>query len=293
MPAMAAAAVLVLSWVAAAGGGDHGRASRPQHRVANKTQSCNVTHLAWCIDWSLPKPHVKYALSDAPNGSIANLQMSGNLSFLLASHAGLGLPGMLALQSREESQRHQPTNPPRPYIWESSPTGMRLGPDWEAAVALLARELTPLAPRTGTGALAGIMIGDEMVSAGFPLSNMSRLAARLHDTLAPLGLFIYTNVLTSHSRRAAQPQLLRLRPFRVAGGRAVVEPLPHGRGLQEEARLGGRACDLPEPGLRARPLARDPCGPGLHLVSTPPSSAALACRPLCLLPDHAFLLRAD
>ena len=189
---MAMAAALVLSWMAASGGGvvDHGRA--PQRRVA-KTQSCNVTHLAWCIDWSLPKPHVKYALSDAPNGSIANLQMSGNLSFLLASHAGLGLPGMLALQSREESQRHQPTNPPRPYIWESSPTGMRLGPDWEAAVALLARELTPLAPRTGTGALAGIMIGDEMVSAGFPLSNMSRLAARLHDTLAPLGIFIFTN----------------------------------------------------------------------------------------------------
>ena len=130
------------------------------------------------------------ALSDAPNGSIANLQMSGNLSFLLASHAGLGLPGMLALQSREESQRNQPSNPPRPYIWESSPTGMRLGPEWEAAGALLAREVSPHAT---SGALAGIMIGDEMVTAGFPLSNMSRLAARLHDTLAPLGLFIYTN----------------------------------------------------------------------------------------------------
>ena len=40
---------------------------------------------------------------------------------------------------------------------------------------------------------AGIQIGDELVCAGFPLSNLTALSARLHDGLHQHGVFIFTN----------------------------------------------------------------------------------------------------
>ena len=41
------------------------------------------------------------------------------------------------------------------------------------------------------GAIEGVMIGDELVMGHFPLSNLTALAAALHDGLAPHGVFVW------------------------------------------------------------------------------------------------------
>ena len=61
-----------------------------------------------------------------------------------------------------------------------------LCPQWKAAVADVVSAVV-----SARGAIEGVMIGDELVMGHFPLSNLTALAAALHDGLAPHGVFVW------------------------------------------------------------------------------------------------------
>lgn len=139
-----------------------------------------------------------------PSKAHVNLQMSSNLTWLMRSHAVLGLPGMLNLYSAQrhsykQCQMIQCDNASRwPEIWSENlisnhhrPGSIMLSPQWQHAVEQVVQKVVPLAPKNG-GQLAGVMVGDELVCGGFSLANMTALTKELKQRLSPHGLFIFT-----------------------------------------------------------------------------------------------------
>eukprot|EP01045_Picozoa_sp_COSAG04_P035639 COSAG04_NODE_8313_length_992_cov_0.852184_1_plen_232_part_01 len=133
--------------------------------------------------------------SKRPGKEYTNLAQHGNLSFLRTSHAELGVPGMLQL---DKSRWGTLQKPPIPWIHVTDPIFDQTGPatvltaTWEAAVDDCIATVAPLAKNNG-GYVHGIQLGDELVcSSGFPLSNLSALAARVHDGLSQHGVFVFT-----------------------------------------------------------------------------------------------------
>jgi hypothetical protein len=126
----------------------------------------------------------------------ANLYRSNVLENITAAWTRERLPGLLTIQSCTArcitncSSWH--TTCPRIIRHDRS----GLSADWQTeADALLAR-LAPLAPRSPAplgGAVRGVMLGDELVMGGFPLSNLTSLANYLARRLRPMGVFIFTN----------------------------------------------------------------------------------------------------
>lgn len=145
----------------------------------------NVSHLGW------------YAYDENPSGmptaTHASLLMNGNLSFLLECHRGSGVPGLLNLEKAKGAATGSPGCQWKPATGATSGAGAfmnsngTLASGWRAAVDACVTTLTPL---TQSKKLVGIMIGDELVCGGMPLSNLTALSQRLHDALAPLGLFV-------------------------------------------------------------------------------------------------------
>lgn len=124
-----------------------------------------------------------------PNRTYATLQLGGNLSLLLDSHVSYGLPGLLNLQESHWGSRGPPAHSKAPHVlYEEGPRGWMLAAGWPAAAAEVVATLRPLVKE---GAISGVMLGDELVCSGLPLSNLSALATVLHDGLP--GAFLYTN----------------------------------------------------------------------------------------------------
>ncbi len=112
--------------------------------------------------------------------------MDRNLTFLQQSYERLGVPGMLLLQESQWSKPPHSTG--KSFIFGAA----GLSPSWETAVDDCITTLTPLAKANG-GHIHGIQLGDELVCGGFPLSNLSALANRLHDGLSKHGVLVFTN----------------------------------------------------------------------------------------------------
>lgn len=150
--------------------------------------------------------HNASRIDQAPNKSVANLQMDRNLTFLLRSHKELGLPGMINLRKSrwcdqiwnyphtdtgDPAATQRPAGVSQQHHTRTPPTRM-LSHGWEAAVDEAMSTLLPLTqgPRP---VIQGIMLGDELVEGGFPLSNLSALATRVRRGLKNSSAFIYTN----------------------------------------------------------------------------------------------------
>ena len=147
----------------------------------NNAPTNNITHFSW------------YAYgSDLPGKAYTNLAMNGNLTFLQERHEELSVPGMLLLT---QSKWGIAGLKGAPWIHATHPVFTNesgLTATWEAAVDDCIATLAPMAQGNG-GHIHGIQLGDELVCAGFPLSNLSALSARLHDGLHQHGVFIFTN----------------------------------------------------------------------------------------------------
>ena len=138
-----------------------------------------------------------------PNKTLATLQLGGNLSLLLDSHAVYGLPGLLNLQESQWGSRGSPSRSTLPHVlYEEGPHGWVLTADWEAAAADVIATLLPLVK---AGSITGLMLGDELVCSGFPLANLSALADTLRTGLLPSAtahqrFFLYRSLNSSTTR---------------------------------------------------------------------------------------------
>ena len=156
--------------------------------TASDISTHNVSHLGW------------YAYDvnarGMPTATHASLLMNGNLSFLLDCHRRSGVPGLLNLEKAKGAASGSPG-----CLWKKPATDAAsesgsfmlngtLAPGWRAAVDDCVLTLTPLAQAKK---LVGVMIGDELVCGGLPLSNLTALSQQLHDALSSVGLFVYTN----------------------------------------------------------------------------------------------------
>ena len=161
--------------------------------------SNNVAYFSW-YSYSLRDMHgrVQRAAKEpsaSPGKTCTNLAMDGNLTFLRQSYEQLGVPGMMLLQeSKWGSEKGGVFTQNRQ--WPNGSVGLTAG--WEAAVDDCIVTLTPLAKDDG-GHIHAIQLGDELVCTGFPLSNLSALAARLHTGLTVYGVMIFTNECLKHS----------------------------------------------------------------------------------------------
>jgi hypothetical protein len=117
-----------------------------------------------------------------PNRTYCTLQLSGNLSLLMESHAHLGLPGLLNLQESHWGSRGPPSRSLAPHVlYEETPQGWVLTKDWQLAAADIVGTLRPLVESDHI--IGGLMLGDELVCSGLPLANLSALAADLRAGL--------------------------------------------------------------------------------------------------------------
>jgi hypothetical protein len=150
----------------------------------------NVSHLGWYA--------YDVNASGMPTSTHASLLMNGNLSFLLECHERSGVPGLLNYEKAKGAATGSPG-----CQWHPAAAGAAeaaggsfviengtLAPGWATSVDACIATLRPIAQAKK---LVGVMIGDELVCSGLPLSNLTALSSRLHDGLAPLGLFVYTN----------------------------------------------------------------------------------------------------
>jgi hypothetical protein len=159
-------------------------------------RSSSLRYVSWYSAYEYY--HNASRLRQAPNQSFANLQMDRNLSFLLRSHEELDLPGMINLRKSRWCSRIW--NYPGADAKRLGATGSErrhprpphmLARGWEAAVDDATATLLPLAQGSNP-AIKGVMLGDELVEGGFPLSNLSALASRVRRGLGK-SVFIYTN----------------------------------------------------------------------------------------------------
>ena len=162
-------------------------------------------------DHQLPFSWYNYALyaTDAPNVTAmddspvhspsskhANLMIAPDAKLLTEWHASSGVAGVLDLEKSLPFAHRIWTNSIRPPSkgWSCAPTPKSNGPEprrvlcpqWKAAVADVVSAVV-----SARGAIEGVMIGDELVMGHFPLSNLTALAAALHDGLAPHGVFVW------------------------------------------------------------------------------------------------------
>ena len=139
--------------------------------------------------------HNESRLDQAPNRTFASLQMDRNLTFLESSHRELGLPGMINLRKSKWAER----------IWNYPGSAAEVLADtrhphpppmllsgWEAAVDEATATLLPLT-QGQSPAIKMVMLGDELLEGGFPLSNLSALAARVRHGMGN-SVMIYTNM---------------------------------------------------------------------------------------------------
>ena len=137
--------------------------------------------------------HNESRLDQAPNRSFANLQMDRNLTFLENSHRELGLPGMINLRKSKWAERIWNYPGAAEVLAETQhphPPPMLLS-GWEAAVDEATATLLPLT-QGQSPAIKMVMLGDELLEGGFPLSNLSALAARVRHGMGK-SVLIYTN----------------------------------------------------------------------------------------------------
>lgn len=151
------------------------------------TKSNNIAHFSW------------YSDQQRPGKAYTNLAMYGNLSLLKSTYEESGVPGMLMLQKSRWGINYTADTGIVVHVTHSifnhnsHYSALSLTSTWEAAVDDCIAAVTPLAKGNG-GHIHGIQLGDELVcGGGFPLSNLSALAARLHDGLSKHGVFIFTN----------------------------------------------------------------------------------------------------
>lgn len=144
--------------------------------------------------------HNASRVDQAPNQSVANLQMDRNLTFLLQSYQELGLPGMINLRKSRwcnqiwnypaGASTGDPTERRAATLHPHPPPILLDG--WEVAVDNATATLLPLTQGSHP-VIQGVMLGDELVEGGFPLSNLSALATRVRRGLGNSSTFIYTN----------------------------------------------------------------------------------------------------
>ena len=155
--------------------------------VLGATKSNNIAHFSW------------YSDQQRPGKAYTNLATYGNLSLLKSTYEESGVPGMLMLQQSRWGINYTADSGIIVHVTHSifshnsHYSDLSLTSTWEAAVDDCIATVTPLSKGSG-GHIHGIQLGDELVcGSGFPLSNLSALAARLHDGLSKHGVFIFTN----------------------------------------------------------------------------------------------------
>lgn len=148
--------------------------SAPQAQQAAVAAVQQVQYMSW----------YSYAgvVAASPGQRYANLAMNSDIGFLKQSYQQLNVSGMLVLQ---HSQWGAAIFAPPPW-GGPYPGGLRAA-TWEGAVDDIVAILRPLP------FIVGVMLGDELVCSGFPLSNLSALASRLRSGLRSRDVFIYTN----------------------------------------------------------------------------------------------------
>jgi hypothetical protein len=134
----------------------------------------------------------------SPSSKHANLMVAPDVKLLKEWAQKNGVPGVLNLEKTLPFAHRIWTNSIRPPSegWSCAPTPKINGPEprrilcphWRHAVADVVSAVV-----SARSAIKGVMIGDELVMGHFPLSNLTALAAALHDGLAPHGIFLWTN----------------------------------------------------------------------------------------------------
>jgi hypothetical protein len=131
-------------------------------------------------------------------GAHANLIKSAVLSNISRTWTCCGTPGLLNLEACVcGGAGMQPCGTSHAACKRLISRDRRsLTPYWRSYAAEIVSAVAPYAPSAPPplgGAVAGLMLGDELVMSGLPLSNLTALADTLAAALRPLGVFITTN----------------------------------------------------------------------------------------------------
>ena len=125
----------------------------------------------------------------------ANLYKSGVLANISRAWKEQRMPALLELQGCSPLQPPNTSHATCERLIARERQG--LTPYWRRLAAQIVLHIAPHAPNAPPsplrGSIRGVMLGDELVLGGLPLSNLTSLANTLAKDLRPMGIFITTN----------------------------------------------------------------------------------------------------